>query len=563
MALLARGGLKSSPIRFRFEPFRRRFPCGELKYGVDRGLRWSSNAASLLFGLRCTTRLKRRPRTCVLITRSCGQQQHVVDVDCDVFPWAHGVDSEVPISPQYLANELAMCLVHAGKAVDHSQGSVLAHELLVELSKEIGHILTLGTLDRAGRLDGLMDLSPITLLEPKKRKRELRRRLHQALDNMVRWFAHDPLVHLADFSAFEARRFAADAVARKRQLRRLCQSSVAFSTSPPSPEGHEEANVDAAAVHGLKTWSKAFKEWCVDTMRYYFLLDLELRSKWLTGKREERFRVTVLTHALRDLVAKRRDLPKLGADEWRGAVQEVAKKVLVDQPRILDVGSCTNYFGRLHGELLDVTAVDLAPGHRSVLPCDFLELPIGPPGSGIEIEEAPEGLVLQRLPAQHFDVVVMALLFSVLPSPHARGLAAAKARNLLKDSGEGLLILADTKGTVGLHSDEATKRSEWVSAVEANGFKLASDPQLHLSREHVKGRNGYWQRAFCWSFWTVSAERNSKPVPVPVLSDTRKPRALSPERQLAQSIREAKRQAKARKAALLEQAKLSQKAIGK
>jgi hypothetical protein len=130
---------------------------------------------------------------------------------------------------------------------------------------------------------------------------------------------------------------------------------------------------------------------------------------------------------------------------------------------------------------------------------------------------------------------------------------------VLKDSGRGLLIIADTKGTVGRHCDLAAKTSKWVKAVEANGFKLASDPQLHLSREQVKGRNGYWQRSFCWAFWTDEILSGQAPVPVPILSDLRTPRSLSPERLQAQQMREAKRQARARKAQLLELAKNAKK----
>ena len=445
--------------------------------------------------------------------------------------WAHDVASELPLAPKYLATDLAACLVEAGKAESDS-AVLLASQLLRELSLEIGNILTSNARERDGRLDGLMDLSPAN------DKRELRRRLHQALSNMVRWFCHDPIRFLADFDPTgaheELRGFVASAVARKRELRRLSQSSVAFSTSPPS-SGDEEANVDAAAVHGFKRWSVAFKEWCVQTIRYYFLLDPELRSRWLTGQRSERFRVTSLSHALRRLVL-RLEQP-LDPIAWRSLVQAEAG-VLVERPWVLDVGSCSNWFGRHYGESLDVTALDLAPGHSSVHYCDFLKLTVAP-------TEGQPGQ-LASLPAEHFDVVVMALLFSVLPDDEARGIAAMKARALLKPNGHGLLILADTKGTLGLHSDPVARQSEWVRAVEAHGFKLASDPQLHLSRERVKGRNGYWQRSFCWSFWTTTPTA-SRPIP---LLNAKTPR-VPPERLRAQELRDERRRARARKAELL------------
>lgn len=477
--------------------------------------------------------------------------------------WAHDVDLELPLAPEYLAKDLAACLLNIHNAENELEAILLARKILTQLSYEIGDILTLPASERAGRLDGLLDLS--TPPENANHRRELRRRLHQALENMVRWFLHDPGIHLADIGDDSAsiRSFASWAIGKKRELRRLCQSSVAFSTSPPSESEDEEASVDAAAVHGLKRWSKAFKEWCFQTIQYYFLLDRDLRTRWLTGRRDERFRVTVLTHCLRNLVSQRgqENLPHLPADTWGSLVRSVAERVLVERPRVLDVGSCTNYFGRFHGADLDVTALDLAPGHSSVLGCNFLEMTIGPGGSGSDVKarDGPEGLVAEELPAKHFDVVIMALLFSVLPSPEARGIAAAKARQVLKDSGRGLLIIADTKGTVGLHCDHATRTSQWVAAVEANGFKLASDPQLHLSREYVKGRKGYWQRSFCWTFWTDHFYSDQAPVPVPTLNDLRKPRSLSPERLQAQQQREAKRQARAQKAQILKMAKLAKK----
>ena len=466
---------------------------------------------------------------------------------------------EVPLSPTYLAQRLAPSFQEQGASP--SEATALASELLSQLSLEIGHCFALPHADRGGRLDGLMDLSPAC------GPREFRRRLHQALASMVRWYLHDPAVHLSDIrvgaSSQELRTAASNAIERKRSLRRRCQSSVAYSTSPPSLESlegeeiEEFADVDAAAVHGLKQWSKAFKEWCVEAVRNYFLLDPSLRSRWLTGRREERSRVSVLTHELRRLATRRfaQGLPRLGEEQWAALVQRAAQDVLVHRPKLLDVGSCTNYFGRLYGNILDVTALDLAPGHPSVLPCNFLELRIGPGEQDLGLQGLNGDRPALEQPASHFDVVIMSLLFSVLPSPEARGIAAAKARRLLKGSGHGLLIVADTKGTVGTH--RKNRSSAWVQAVEANGFQLASDPQMHLSKEQVKGRNGYWQRSFCWSFWTSHCPR--EPVPIPLLSDDRKPRALSAERLQAQQLRDEKRRLRSRKAELLKQAKAARR----
>ena len=474
------------------------------------------------------------------------------------YAWVEGVLDEVPLRPAYLAARLAPALPQAG---DVAEASSCAARLLGELSLEVAHILTLPALQRDARLDGLMDLSPIPADTP--RAREQRRRLYQALDNMVRWFLHDPESYLdvsGDASTEELRSFAASAIVRKRSLRRLSQSNVAFSTRPPSdiiPSSEEEPDVDAAAVHGLKQWSKAFKEWCFETVVRYFLLDPEVRSRWLTGGRAERSRVSVLTGELRKAIAAKHlegSLPLI-QEEFASLIRQLADRVLVDRPRVLDVGSCNNYFGRLHGQSLDVTAVDMAPGHYSVLACNFLELPISPHGSSFQLERGPlggPGYEAKSLPAGHFDVVIMALFFSILPGSEARGMAAAKARQLLKKTpGLGLLIIADTKGTVGRHADSEARNSAWVAAVEANGFQLAKDPQLHLSKEHVKGRPGYWQRAFCWTFVTAPPAESCAATSIPLLSDAR-PRRIPPERLQAQQRRQAKKRAREQKAQLRE-----------
>ncbi|CAE7210352.1 ABA2 [Symbiodinium sp. KB8] len=520
---------------------------------------WTASAAALLTRRQVRTKssvtafgtaLTRMSGTIVARTsddRSSSEGQYA---------WAEGVLDEVPLRPAYLVERLAPALPQAG---DLAEASSYAARLLGELSLEVAHILTLPAVQRDARLDGLMDLSPIPA--DIARGREQRRRLHQALENMVRWFLHDPGSYLdvsGGASTDELRTFAAAAIVRKRALRKLSQSNVAFSTRPPSdviPSSDEEPDVDAAAVHGLKQWSKAFKEWCFEAVERYFLLDPGVRAGWLTGGRSERSRVSILTGELRKAIAAKRlegSFP-LVQEEFVDLIRQLADRVLVHRPRVLDVGSCNNYFGRLHGEALEVTAVDMAPGHHSVLRCNFLELPIS--RDGFELEPLGPGFEAKSLPAGHFDVVIMALFFSILPSSEARGIAAAKARQLLKTTpGLGLLIIADTKGTVGRYADSEARTSAWVAAVEANGFQLARDPQLHLSKEHVKGRPGYWQRAFCWTFVTAPPAESYAPTAIPFLSDAR-PRRIPPERLQAQQRRQAKKRAREQKAQLKELAK--------
>merc|ERR1712008_64219 len=114
---------------------------------------------------------------------------------------------------------------------------------------------------------------------------------------------------------------------------------------------------------------------------------------------------------------------------------------------------------------------------------------------------------LQRLPAHSFDVAVLPLLLSVLPGPDARAAVIAKVRKLLrKGPDRGLLIVADTAKTIGRHNDRTSRTGSWVRAVEAAGFKLLHDPQMHLSRKHEPSYGGFVQRAACWSFVTAPME---------------------------------------------------------
>ena len=219
--MMLREGLKSSPCAH-LELARRTQSYGcygsnRLKHvhGGRKDLLSISCVSACL--LRCTRWVRAVPR------RSSGTLSRV-DLTLDklenagILVWADGVQSELPLSPVYLAKDLAPCLLDTGKAQGGLEATLLAHKILSELSYEIGHILTLPAAERAGRLDGLMDLSP-----PKNHqnhRRELRRRLHQALDNMVRWFLHAPEVNLADIhrdSVESLRAFSSMAIVRKRQ----------------------------------------------------------------------------------------------------------------------------------------------------------------------------------------------------------------------------------------------------------------------------------------------------------------------------------------------------------
>jgi len=110
--------------------------------------------------------------------------------------------------------------------------------------------------------------------------------------------------------------------------------------------------------------------------------------------------------------------------------------VKVDKPRLLDVGSCYNPFGRLG--LFDVLALDLAPACSEVLQCDFLSVSIG--------EKTPDrSIPVTQLQAGSFDIVVFSLLLEYLPCSQQRYKCCEKAADLLCRGGLLFIITPDSK----------------------------------------------------------------------------------------------------------------------
>eukprot|EP00435_Cladocopium_sp_Y103_P013503 s3315_g3.t1 len=197
----------------------------------------------------------------------------------------------------------------------------------------------------------------------------------------------------------EMRQFVIEVIDRKRYLRRLSrqfgqlQQQVLRSTKGSSPDAQLAAAYrDAALGNMRKRWNVAFHEWCVQAIEYYYLLDTELRERWLHGSCGDRPRVTVISEALRQAAP--------------GTNRHQVAQDLPTRLKLLDLGSCANYFVR--HSTFDVTALDLAPAEGSVLQCDVLKLKIGPAGS----KPVMEGSHLHQLPAQGFQVAVLALLLS-------------------------------------------------------------------------------------------------------------------------------------------------------
>ena len=346
-------------------------------------------------------------------------------------------------------------------------------------------------------MDGLVDLRP-----PQQREspdRTWRRKMHQGLQNLCRFLLDsserlEALTRAATSDAQMAmRRFVTEAIAEKSRLRRLSRrfgqlhEEVLRSSRNPSAE-LAAAYRDAALENMRKRWNVAFHEWCAEAIAHYFLLDPEKRRRWVCGTSGgERSRETVLSASLRQgpKTPQRRE--------------QLAEEILPGpgaRLRLLDMGSCANYFGRYHSDRFDVTALDLAPAEDTVLRCDVLDMEIGPS----DTDPVVQNNRLKTLPAESFDVVLLALLLSYMTDPRDRALVIRKSRELLQKN-RGVLIVADTVAAIGRPLPRALPRSlpEWVSSVEAAGFRLLRDPQMHFSALRDR-RTGVVNRASCFSF---------------------------------------------------------------
>ena len=165
------------------------------------------------------------------------------------------------------------------------------------------------------------------------------------------------------------------------------------------------------------------------------------------------------------------------------------------------MGSCGTLFEGI--PRIDATAIDLCPqaGNPNVLQADFLQLPLGEPGSEplIEPSERHIGGALCRLPAESYDALALSLVLSYLPTPRQRGAMIRKARQLLPtpdpptplDGGgdaskrnirRGLLLVVDT---FSVDRKGATKNSEylrnWIEEIEKRGFVFLRHKVLQRS----------------------------------------------------------------------------------
>ena len=161
-------------------------------------------------------------------------------------------------------------------------------------------------------------------------------------------------------------------------------------------------------------------------------------------------------------------------------------------PRVLDVGSSYDACGELRQRGFHVDAVDLVPADPRVYSCDFLSIDIFSREEGSsrvrkrsdvghygETDEREWSYAIDSFPCALYDVVIMTLVVTFLPSEELRGQMVGNARALLKRN--GLLLLVDSasinKDRRG--SGRATRAlSKWRASLEQASLKFEKHERL-------------------------------------------------------------------------------------
>jgi len=137
---------------------------------------------------------------------------------------------------------------------------------------------------------------------------------------------------------------------------------------------------------------------------------------------------------------------------------------------LLDIGSSINRF-QDWPYYVEAHALDLQPAVEGVFQADFFDVPIveapNEDGSPFCVKDGKlEGIV-----ANSFDVVVLSLVLSFVPSPEKRIEMVAKARRCLRDH-RGLLFVVEGGSAVMEGSwYQKDAAAEWSLAMETAGFK--------------------------------------------------------------------------------------------
>ena len=201
--------------------------------------------------------------------------------------------------------------------------------------------------------------------------------------------------------------------------------------------------------------------WCVDVCDEYFVGGALVKMIGKDLRRQE--------HNMRTLVPPEL-LPSSDTDLER-TVQEMFG---FRKWKLLDVGSCYNPFSKF--DKFEVTAIDIAPAHPTVLSCDFLSVNILESSTKFDGESL--GNSLQHIKAGSFDIVIFSLLLSYFPSTQQRLQCCINAHKALCLHGILIIITPDSSH----QNRHAGMMKSWKQCIESLGFhrwKYIKDIHLH------------------------------------------------------------------------------------
>lgn len=239
-----------------------------------------------------------------------------------------------------------------------------------------------------------------------------------------------------------------------------------------------------SALVMTKNWNLSAHEWCAATAREFFLMDQSVRERWLARDPATRSLITVLAPEMKRRMEACRAVASslasaLGTAGQHAIAHEVAAQLLPkldSRLRLIDIGSCKNFFGERYPELCETVALDLCPADASVFECDILDLDIvaqAPQDDKVDTHSTGDGGNcasrgagrLKWLVQASFDVAVISQVLSFIPSAGARALVLEKTRQLLR-GGEGGILLVVEPARVLRHAG-----AQLIAAIEARGFR--------------------------------------------------------------------------------------------
>ena len=302
------------------------------------------------------------------------------------------------------------------------------------------------------------------------------------------------------------------ATARAQTSGTMSQLHSQMWEGPRVKDTFQEEYCRTSALVMTKQWNRSAHEWCAAAAREFFLMDSAVRARWLARDPKSRSLITALAPEMKRRMDASRAAtmepatgPRLGdssaTPSGRGGAQgqhriahDVAASLLPGlgkRLRLVDVGSCRDFFGQRYPDLFDAVALDLCPAEPTVFSCDFLELGVSaaaadpptaagtPLASAVPVREKPERGSLKSLTQHSFDVVVVSQVLSFIPDPEARAVVLAKARRLLGCGESGLLLIVEPARVIR-HAGP-----ELVAAVELRGFRHV--PGLKYGRHGEAG----------------------------------------------------------------------------